>query len=81
MLVVCSVLFSKGHAPKVCHVSLSSSSLLVWCFTVFHFFLSLFLFGFFGHVHFLCLVELPNIMAESSYSSSLMTETQYVRQF
>lgn len=36
MLVVCSVLFSKGHALKVCHVSLSSSSLLVW-FRVFCF--------------------------------------------
>jgi hypothetical protein len=67
MLVVCSVLFSKGHALKVCHVSLSSSTLLVWCFSVFHFFLSLFMLGFFGHVFFLCFVELPNIMAESSY--------------
>ncbi len=67
MLVVCSVLFSKGHALKVCHVSLSSSSLLVWCFSVFHFFLSLFMLGFFGLVLFLCFVQLPNIMAESSY--------------
>jgi hypothetical protein len=29
--------------------------------------LSLFMLGFFGHVFFLCFVELPNIMAESSY--------------